>query len=106
MNIFPINLNRKDGETEMASVSSTIMLVDQMSATLASIEGNVNSLKTALQSVEDVGNSLNGANFDGFIKSAESAGKRMTEIGKEMSLALTAPILMLGKEMFGDAVEY
>ena len=106
MNIFPINLNRKDGETEMGSVSSTITLVDQMSSALSSIESNVNSLKSSLKNLESAGDNLNGANFDGFIKSAEKAGKRMTEIGKEMSLALTAPILLLGKEMFGDAVEY
>ena len=90
----------------MGSVSSTITLVDQMSSALSSIESNVNSLKSSLKNLESAGDNLNGANFDGFIKSAEKAGKRMTEIGKEMSLALTAPILLLGKEMFGDAVEY
>ena len=90
----------------MGSVSSTITLVDQMSSALSSIESNVNSLKSTLQSLEDEGEKLNGASFNGFIESAEKAGKRMTEIGKEMSLALTAPLLLLGKEMYGDAVEY
>ena len=90
----------------MGSVSSTITLVDQMSSALSSIESNVNSLKSTLQSLEGEGEKLNGASFKGFIESAEKAGKRMTEIGKEMSLALTAPLLLLGKEMYGDAVEY
>ena len=90
----------------MASVSSTISLIDNMSGALATIESNINSLKDSLKGVEDAGDSLNGANFSNFLASAEKAGKRMTEIGKEMSLALTAPLIMLGKEMFNAATDY
>ena len=90
----------------MGSVSSTITLVDQMSSALSSIESNVNSLKSSLQGLEGEGEKLNGASFKGFIESAEKAGKRMAEIGQEMSLAITAPLLLLGKKMYGNSVEY
>ena len=90
----------------MASVSSTITLVDQMSGALAGIEANINSMKNTLQSVAGEQTSIDNFNWDTFIKNAEKAGDKMAKIGQKMSLALTAPLLMLGKEMYGDAVEY
>ena len=106
MIIFPINLNRKDGETEMASVSSTITLVDQMSGALAGIEASINSMKSTLQSVAGEQTSIDNFNWDKFTQNAQKAGEKISKIGQQMSLALTAPLIMLGKEMFGDAVEY
>lgn len=90
----------------MASVSSTISLIDNMSGALATIESNINSLKDSLKGVEDAGDSLNGANFSKYLASAEKAGKKIEKIGKQMSVALTTPLIMLGKEMYGDATEY
>ena len=90
----------------MASVSSTITLVDQMSGALAGIEANINSMKNTLQSVAGEQTSIDNFKWDTFIKNAEKAGEKMAKIGQKMSLALTAPLLMLGKEMYGDAVEY
>ena len=90
----------------MASVSSTITLVDQMSGALAGIESSINSMKDTLKSVAGEQTSIDNFKWDTFLKNAENAGKKIAQIGKEMSLALTAPLVMLGKEMYGDAVEY
>ena len=90
----------------MATISSTIKLVDQMSSQLSTIETNVNSLKIALQSVEDGAGNLNKTSFSNFISNAESAGKKIEKVGKQMTVALTTPLVMLGKKLYGNAVEY
>ena len=90
----------------MGSVSSTITLVDQMSGALAGIESSINSMKNTLQSVAGEQTSIDKFNWDTFTQNAEKAGKKIEKIGQQMSLALTTPLIMLGKEMFGDATEY
>ena len=90
----------------MGSVSSTITLVDQMSGALAGIESSINSMKNTLQSVAGEQTSIDNFKWDKFIQGADDASKKITKIGQEMTLALTAPLVMLGKEMYGDAVEY
>ena len=90
----------------MGSVSSTITLVDQMSGALAGIEASINSMKSTLQSVAGEQTAIDKFNWDTFTTNAKKAGEKISKIGQEMSLALTAPLIMLGKEMFGDATEY
>ena len=90
----------------MGSVSSTITLVDQMSSALADIESSINSMKSTLQSVAGEQTSIDSFNWDKFTQNAEKAGKKIEKIGKQMSVALTTPLIMLGKQMFGDATEY
>ena len=90
----------------MGSVSSTITLVDQMSGALAGIEASINSMKSTLQSVAGEQTAIDKFNWDTFTNNAKQAGEKISKIGREMSLALTAPLVMLGKEMYGNAVEY
>lgn len=90
----------------MATISSTIKLVDEISSQLSNIESNVNKLKDALKGVEDGTGDLNKAKFDTFISNAEQAGKKIQKIGKQMSVALTTPLVMLGKKLYGTATDY
>ncbi len=90
----------------MATISSTIELVDKMSGKLATIEENINSMKSALKGVADEQGTIDGFSFDNFIAKAEAAGERMQKVGKTMTLAITAPLIALGKSMFGDFSDY
>lgn len=86
----------------MATISSTITLVDQMSGKLATIEENINSMKSTLGSIADEQGSIDGFSFDTFVSNAEAAGERIKKVGEGMTVALTAPLLLLGKKMFSD----
>ena len=90
----------------MGSVSSTITLVDQMSGALAGIEASINSMKSTLQSVAGEQTSIDKFNWGTFLSNAEAAGKRMKQIGQEMTLAVTTPLVLLGKKLYGSAVDY
>ena len=90
----------------MATISSTIKLVDQMSSQLSTIESNINSMKSTLKSVSDEQDSIDKFSWSTFIANAESAGKKMEKIGKQMSVALTTPLVMLGKKLYGTATGY
>ena len=90
----------------MATISSTIKLVDQMSSQLSTIESNINSMKNTLKSVSDEQSSIDKFSWSTFISNAESAGKRIEKVGKQMTVALTTPLVMLGKKLYGNAVEY
>ena len=91
----------------MATIRSTIELTDKMSKTLSNIERNVNSLKTTLQSVtKDSQSSIDNVTWDNFLKGAETAGEKMVSIGKKMSVAISGPLLLLGKKMYGTATDY
>ena len=90
----------------MATIKSTIELVDKMSATLSAIEGNINSMKKTLKSVSDEQDSLDKFSWSTFLSNAESAGEKVRKIGQKMSVALTTPLVMLGKKLYGTATEY
>ena len=90
----------------MATISSTIKLVDQMSSQLSTIESNINSMKSTLKSVSDEQDSIDKFSWNTFISNAENAGKQMEKIGKRMSVALTTPLVMLGKKLYGTATGY
>ena len=90
----------------MATVSSTIELIDKMSANLNTIQGNIDSLKAKLKSIEDEQSSIDNFSWATFLSNAEQAGKRMAEIGQGMTLAITAPLLLLGKKLYTTATGY
>lgn len=94
----------------MATISTTIGLVDNISGQLAIIQGNIADVTEALKGIETgLSNGQNKANsfsWSTFISNCESAGKAISKIGSEMSLALTAPLLLLGKKMYGNATDY
>lgn len=90
----------------MATISSTIELYDKMSEKLTKIEENVNGLKSTLKSIENEQSTIDNFSWATFLSNAEQAGKRMAEIGKSMTLAISAPLALLGKKMYGNAVDY
>jgi TP901 family phage tail tape measure protein len=90
----------------MATVSTTIELVDKISSQLNSIKSNVSDLEDALKGVGNQQDTIDKFSWSTFLKNAEEAGKKMESIGKSMSLAITAPLTLLGKKMYGNAVDY
>ena len=90
----------------MATIKSTIELVDKMSATLSAIEGNINSMKNTLKSVSDTQSDIDGFSWNTFISNAEAAGEKMVKIGSKMTAAVTTPLVLLGKKLYGNAVDY
>ena len=90
----------------MGKISSTIELVDKMSSHLATIESNINSMKSTLKSVSGEQSSIDSFSWSTFLANAEAAGEKIKKIGQKMSLALTTPLLMLGKKLYGTATDY
>lgn len=90
----------------MATIKSTIELVDKMSSQLSTIESNINSMKSTLKSVSDEQDSLDKFSWSTFLSNAESAGEKVRKIGQKMSVALTTPLVMLGKKLYGTATDY
>lgn len=90
----------------MATVSTTIELVDKISSQLNTIKSNVSDLEDALKGVGDQQDAIDKFSWSTFLSNAEAAGKEMEKIGKSMSLAITAPLTLLGKKMYGNAVDY
>ena len=70
------------GVVVLATIKSTIELVDKMSAQLSMIEENINSMKSTLQSVTDKQSDIDGFSWQTFIKNAEEAGEKISSVGK------------------------
>lgn len=87
----------------MATISSTMTLVDNMSSKLTTIKDGVDGI---VDSIENIQTTADGVKWDTFITNAESAGRRMTEIGQKMSLAISTPLALLGKKMYNNATDY
>ena len=81
----------------MATISSTIELVDKMSSKLKTIEDNIASMKKTLKGVSDEQSSIDSFSWSTFLTNAEHAGEEMVKIGKKMSIAKTTPLVLLGK---------
>ena len=95
----------KDGEN-VATISSTLTLVDKMTSKLNTIRDAVEEVQNSLNSIGDEQSSLDKFSWDTFLSNAEAAGKQMQRIGKSMSLAVTTPLVLLGKKMYGNATDY
>lgn len=91
----------------MATIQTTLTLIDEMSSKLNTIRDAVSQVETELNGVGTNGQSnIDGFNWQGFLDKAESAAKSMEKIGKRMTLAITTPLIALGKMMYGGAVDY
>lgn len=94
----------------MATISSTISLVDDISSKLSTIQTNINGVKTSLESLDGgLSTSQTNANsfsWDTFIRNCETAGEKISAVGQKMTLAFTVPLLMFGKKMYGAATDY
>lgn len=94
----------------MATISSTLTLVDDISSKLTTIQNNINNVKGSLESLDGgLSTSQTNANsfsWDTFIKNCETAGEKISAVGEKMTLALTTPLLLLGKSLYGNATDY
>lgn len=94
----------------MATISSTVSLVDNISSKLTTIKGNLDDVVSSFESLQgsfDTSQSkANGFSWDTFIKNCETAGQKITDVGTKMTLALTTPLVLLGKSMYGAATDY
>lgn len=90
----------------MATISSTLTLVDNMTSKLNTIRDAVDEVQSSLNSIGGTQDQIDKFSWDTFLSNAEAAGKKMEEIGKKMTLAITGPLLLLGKKMYGNAVDY
>lgn len=94
----------------MATISSTVSLVDNISSKLTTIKGNLDEVVSAFESMQgsfDTSQSkANGFSWDTFIKNCETAGQKIADVGTKMTLALTTPLVLLGKSMYGAATDY
>ena len=64
----------------MATISSTIELVDKMSSKLKTIEDNIGSMKKTLKSVSDEQSSIDSFSWNTFLTNAEHAGEKMVTL--------------------------
>lgn len=94
----------------MATISSTLTLVDDISSKLTTIQNNINNVKGSLESLDGgLSTSQTNANsfsWDTFIKNCETASEKISAVGQKMTLAFTAPLLLFGKKMYGAATDY
>lgn len=94
----------------MATISSTVSLVDNISSKLTTIKGNLDDVVSSFESLQgsfDTSQSkANGFSWDTFIKNCETAGQKIADVGMKMTLALTTPLVLLGKSMYGAATDY
>lgn len=94
----------------MATISSTVSLVDNISSKLTIIKGNLDDVVSSFDSMQgsfDTSQSkANSFSWDTFTKNCETAGQKITDIGTKMTLAFTTPLFLLGKSMYGAATDY
>ena len=90
----------------MATISSTLTLVDNMTSKLNSIRDAVDEVQSSLNNISGEQGNLDKFSWSTFLANAEKAGEKMEEIGKKMSLAITGPLVLLGKKMYGNAIDY
>ena len=94
----------------MATISTTIKLVDNMSSKLGEIQSAVGNLKSKLEELDSgvsgTQSGLNGFDWDTFGKNAEAIGTKLEGVGKKMMLAFSTPFAYIGKKMYGFATDY
>ena len=94
----------------MATINTILTITDKISTQLNLISGSVNNIKSSFEGldggVSDAEETLNNFNWDGFASKAEAFGQKMSDVGTKMTLALTAPLVLLGKKLYSSATDY
>lgn len=94
----------------MATISSTLTLVDNMSSYLTTIQGHVDDLNGSLGGLggaaESAQRQVDGAGLEQFGKQAQTVGDTMTKTGAKMTVGLTMPLIALGKTAYDTAASY
>lgn len=90
----------------MATISSTLTLVDNMTSKLNTIRDAVGEVEDNLKQIGGKQDDLDKFSWSTFLSNAEAAAKKMESVGKRMSVAITGPLVLLGKKMYGNATDY
>lgn len=95
---------------QIATISSTVSLVDNISSKLTTIKGNLDEVVSSFESLQtsfDTSqNNANNFSWDTFTKNCETAGQKIADVGTKLTLALTTPLVLLGKSMYGAATDH
>ena len=94
----------------MATINTILSITDNISTQLGTIQGAVNNIKGSFEGLDGgisgSEDKLNKFSWTTFLKNAEEAGTKMAGIGTKMTLAITAPLVMLGKKLYTTATEH
>lgn len=92
----------------MATVTSTLMLVDNMSKKLEQIQKHVDDLAKSMGGVETAAEDASkaGSGLSKFGQTAQNVGNTMRSTGTRMTMWITDPLYRLGTTAYDAAVEY
>lgn len=94
----------------MATISTTLTLIDQMSDSLKSIHSAVDSVKESLDGMNtgasDAQDAIDGFSWANFLTGLEDAGTKIASAGEKMTLAVTAPLTIFGKKLYNASTEH
>lgn len=94
----------------MATISSTLTLIDNMSGKLETIKNAVEDVASAFEGVttsaENAQKQVSGFNWGGFGKKCDEFGDKATKAGAKVTLGVTTPLLALGKSAYTAATDY
>ena len=94
----------------MATISSTLTLIDNMSGKLETIKKAVEDVANAFEGVstsaENAEKQVNGFDWAGFGKKCDDFGDKATKAGAKLTLGVTTPLVALGKSAYTTATDY
>ena len=94
----------------MATITTTLKLVDKMTGTLADIETKIGNISTKLglldQDIDDSQDKLNNFSYDGFSGICGEIGLMLNNLGDTMTAVFTIPGALLGGKMYSAASDY
>lgn len=94
----------------MATISTTLTLIDKMSTNILNIQNKVNGLASALgglgMDVENAETAMGKAEFKDFKTQIDDLLTKLGSLGDTMTATLTLPGVLLGKKMYSASVEY
>lgn len=94
----------------MATISTTLTLIDKMSTNILNIQNKVNGLASALgglgMDVENAETAMGKAEFKDFKTQIDDLLTKLGSLGDTMTATFTLPGALLGKKMYSASVEY
>ncbi len=94
----------------MATISSTLTLIDNMSGELETIKKAVEDVANAFEGVstsaQNAEEQVNGFDWAGFGKKCDDFGDKATKAGAKLTLGVTTPLVALGKSAYTTATDY
>lgn len=94
----------------MATIGSILTLTDSMTGKLNSIQGSVDGITSSMDKLNDnaktAEETLNNFSWQNFSDKAVAAGEKISSVGTSMTLAITAPLILLGKKLYSASTDY